>query len=295
MSVATPAPTPPRKADGFALRLPATLLGAAVGPRTQAIDARWLMAYAAGLGETDPRYFDTGAASGPLAHPLFAVCYEWPLAVELRETVIGDAIAPFSVHATHDLTIHRPPRAGDVLSTSARVVEVRPVKAGSLVVVKLETVDAQGAPITTTRYGSIYRGVGCDGDAGNAPPRPAPPGAVGWEEPVDVGAGLAHVYTECSRIWNPIHTDIAVARAAGLPGLILHGTATLALAVSRVIRRDLAGAPAHVRGVTVRFTGMVPLPSTFTVRGRGASHAEVHFDAVDAAGRPVLHGGVVRR
>ena len=295
MSVATPAPTPPRKGEGFALRLPATALGATVGPRVQAIDARWLMAYAAGFGETDPRYFDTEAASGPLAHPLFAVCYEWPLAVELRETVIGDVIAPFSVHATHDLVIQRPPCAGDVLTTTARVVEVRPVKAGSLVVVKLETVDAQGAPVTTTRYGSIYRGVGCDDGGGHVPAPGEPPGGVGWEEPVDVGAGLAHVYTECARIWNPIHTDIAVARAAGLPGLILHGTATLALAVSRAVARELGGDSARVRGVAVRFSGMVPLPSTFTVRGRGASHAEVHFDAVDAAGRPVLDRGVVRR
>jgi acyl dehydratase len=258
------------------------------------------MAYTAALGEADPRYFDTAAESGPLAHPLFAVCYEWPLAVELRETVIGDAIAPFSVHATHDLVIHRPPRAGDVLSTSARVVEVRPIKAGSLIVVKLETVDGQGAPVTTTRYGSIYRGVWCDGGGGEdgggqAPALRGTIDVVGWEERVDVGPGLAHVYTECARIWNPIHTDIAVARAAGLPGLILHGTATLALAVSRVVGRDLAGDPAGVRGVAVRFTGMVPLPSTLAVRGRGASHAEVHFDAVDAAGRPVLDRGVVRR
>ena len=292
----SPRPTETRSTS---LRLPANTLGAAVGPREQVIDARWLMAYAAALGEADPRYFDTATPSGPSAHPLFAVCYEWPLAVELRETVIGDAIAPFSVHATHDLVIHRPPRAGDVLSTSARVVEVRPIKAGSLVVVKLETVDGQGAPVTTTRYGSIYRGVGCeDGGGGQAPAlregRNAP-GGVRWEERVDVGPGLAHVYTECARIWNPIHTDIAVARAAGLSGVILHGTATLALAISRVVERKLAGDPAGVRGVAVRFTGMVPLPSTLTVRGRGASHAEVHFDAVDAAGRPVLDRGVVRR
>jgi acyl dehydratase len=279
------------------LRLPANTLGAVVGPRAEGIDARWIMAYAAGLGETDPRYFDTAAASGPLAHPLFAVCYEWPVAVELRETVIGAAIAPFSVHATHDLVIHRPPRAGDMLTTTARVVEVRPIKAGSLVVVKLETVDGENAPVTTTRYGSIYRGVGCEEGGGGKDGGGQAPALRGmeWEERVEVGAGLAHGYTECARIWNPIHTDIAVARAAGLPGLILHGTATLALAVSRVIGHDLAGDPTRVRGLAVRFTGMVPMPSTVTVRGRGGNHAEIYFDAMDAAGRPVLDRGVVRR
>ena len=281
-----------------ALRLGPATLGGAAGPREQTIDARWLMAYAAALGETNPRCFDTAAPAGPVAHPLFSVCYEWPLAVELRETVIGDAIAPFSVHATHDLLIHRPPRAGDVLSTKAHVVEVRPVKAGTLVVVRFETVDRRGAPVTTTSYGSIYRGVGCDGAtpaSRPAPSLPADAGAVSWEARVEMGPHLAHVYTECARIWNPIHTDIAVARAAGLPGLILHGTATLALAVSRVVAHDLGGDPARVRGVAVRFAGMVPLPSTFVVRGRDARDTDVHFDAVDTAGRPVLGRGVLRR
>jgi len=277
-----------------ALRLPSTVLGSVVGPHEQAIDARWLMAYSAALGETGQRYFETGGPSGPAAHPLFAVCYEWPLAMALRERVIGEAIAPFSVHATHDLVIHRPPRAGDRLSTKAHVVDVRPVKAGSLVVVRLDTVDGAGAPVTTTHYGSIYRGVDCN--ATSAPPAPAPTrsGAIRWEERVAISAQLAHVYTECARIWNPIHTDIAVARAAGLTGLILHGTATLALAVSRVVTHDLAGDPARVRGVTVRFTGMVPMPSTVTVRSYEANATEIPFDAVDTAGA-VLGRGVVKR
>jgi acyl dehydratase len=254
------------------------------------------MAYAAALGETDARYFDTHAAGGPAAHPLFAVCYEWPLALELRDQAIGEAIAPFSVHATHDVVVHRPPRAGDRLLTSARIVEVRPLKAGSLVVGRYDTVDAAGAPVTTTHYGSIYRGVGCDGTTAPPPATPVtPPGALRWQERVEIGAQLAHVYTECARIWNPIHTDVAVAHAAGLPGLILHGTATLALAVSRVVRHELDGDPARVRGLACRFTGMVPMPSTLTVRGYEASASEVAFDVVDAAGRPVLGRGVVKR
>ena len=295
------------------LRLPPTTLGAAVEPHEHAIDARWLMAYAAALGETDARYFDTETPAGPVAHPLFPVCYEWAPAVVLRERTIGEAISPFSVHATHDVVIHRPPRAGDRLTTRARIVDVRPVKAGSLVVGRYETVDAAGAPVTTTHYGSIYRGVTCDPAPADriqqtSRTAPAPPGrdASGgvwgaisgppiWEVGVEIGAQLAHVYTECARIWNPIHTDIAVAHAAGLPGLILHGTATLALAVSRVVARELGGDAGRVRGVSVRFTGMVPMPSVVTVRGYRPTDTEIPFDAVDAAGHVVLGQGVVKR
>jgi acyl dehydratase len=101
------------------------------------------------------------------------------------------------------------------------------------------------------------------------------------------------VYTECARIWNPIHTDVAVARAAGLPDPILHGTATLALAVSRVVARELVGEPARVAEVHARFSGMVPLPSSFTVRSRPSDGRGVGFDAVGPDGRPVLSQGVV--
>jgi acyl dehydratase len=110
-----------------------------------------------------------------------------------------------------------------------------------------------------------------------------------------VPATAGHVYTECARIWNPIHTDLAMARAAGLPAPILHGTATLALAISSVVRRDLDGDPTRVAGVAVRFTGMVVPPTTLIVRGRGALGDRLAFDAVGEDGRPVLSAGILWR
>jgi acyl dehydratase len=163
--------------------------------------------------------------------------------------------------------------------------------------VRQETVDAEGRPVSTTDYGSVYRDVGFEGeDSGFRPEARGgleiPAGAV--ELPVAVPAGLAHVYTECARIWNPIHTDVAVARAAGLPDIILHGTATLALSVSRVLAH-LAADPRAVRRLSARFTGMVPLPSHLTVRifetAEGKAFA---FDARGQDGALVLSAGVLR-
>jgi acyl dehydratase len=275
-------------------RLGSDIVGLTAGPQRADIDGRWLMAYAAAVGEEDPRYYDTTKPTGPRAHPLFAVCYEWPLALALRERAVGSAAARFGVHATHALTIHRPPRAGDRLSITARVEAVRRQRAGTLVVLRFDAVDETGAPVTTTEHGSVYRGVEADADVADAS-RPAipNPGLPRWETPVSVGPGAAHLYTEGARIWNPIHTDRAVALAAGLPGIILHGTATLALAVSRVVRQDLGGDPTRVRGIGARFTGMVRLPSTFVVRGRARDAAHIAFDAVDADGRPVLSEGSI--
>lgn len=252
------------------MRLAARIVGTEVGPIAHDIDARWLMAYAAALGETDRRYFDTLNRNGALvAHPLFPVCYEWPAAVAARERTIPAEVYARVVHATHDLTIHRAPRAGDTLLTTARIIGAVQRAPGAFVVTRMETRDAAGERVSVTDYGSLYRGVMLDGaDPGTAPAldeAPVPAGALPAAGTVPVAANLAHVYTECARIWNPIHTDLAVAQAAGLPGLILHGTATLALSVSRVLAAcdiDVA----RVQRVRCRFAGMVPMPSRLDLR-----------------------------
>jgi len=290
-----------------------------VGPIAHEIDARWLMAYAAALGERDPRYFDTLAPHGPRAHPLFSVCYEWPAAVAIRDATIPAELRTRSVHATHHLVIHRAPRAGDRVQTVARVTDVSTRRSGTLIVTRLVTTDAAGHPITTTDYGSVYRGVSLTGvspgdidepspraEAAGGPEAPRanavlsegasgpPAAAISWRELVDVPATLALVYTECARIWNPIHTDVAVARAAGLPAPILHGTATLALAVSRALAHDRRGDPPAVAEVSARFTGMVAMPSTLTGRGRDSQDDGIGFDVVNEAGAHVLSAGRLR-
>jgi acyl dehydratase len=271
------------------------MVGLTVGPVTHEIDVRWMAAYAAGLGESDPRFYETRRSDGPLAHPLFPVCYEWPLALQVRERSVAADVELRAVHAFHDLLIHRPPRAGDRLTTTARVIAIVRRPPGALRVVRYETVDDRGEPVTTTEYGSIYRGVDVEGPDRqlaawtDGEPALIAPGVVAR---VEVPATMAHVYTECARIWNPIHTDPAVAARVGLPGIVLHGTATLALAVSRLLQstgRD----PAAVRRVGCRFTGMVRLPSAFTVRA-GVEGELLRFDASADDGRSLLGRGILR-
>jgi len=289
------------------MKIPAGIVGAVAGPRVHEIDARWLMAYAAALGDAEPDYLDTTREGGITAHPLFSVCYEWPLALDLRARTMSEAIAARSVHATHDLRLHRRPRPGDRLSTTATVISAEARSAGAYVVTRFDTVDADGRAVSTTDYGSIYRGVECEGPL---PPREresetfsprgrgqgegaTPP--PDWSASVSIASTLAHVYTECARIWNPIHTDRAVAKAVGLPDIILHGTATLALAVSAVLRRQPRGAATRVDRVGCRFRGMVPLPSTLRVDGWDAPERSetgaLAFRALAPDGRPAIDGG----
>jgi acyl dehydratase len=250
-------------------------IGASTPAITHDVDARWLMAYAAGLGDLNPCYLDT--STGPVcAHPLFPVCLEWPAILAARDLPGSESLTREErlrgVHAAHDLHIYRQIRAGERLATRATVMGARETPAGAALLLRLDTADEHGALVCRTYQLSISRGVALEGGAAALEHPPKPP-ALDNRRPdaaadvaIPVPAGLAHVYTECARIWNPIHTDRAVALSAGLPDIILHGTATLALAVSRLVDGQLGGDPARVARVGGRFTGMVMLPSTLTLQ-----------------------------
>lgn len=251
------------------------------------------MAYSAALGEIDPRYFDTGASGGVLAHPLFPVCYEWPVSRPIRQIPALREHFPRLVHAEHDLVIHRAPRQGDRLKTAVHIRSAEQRRPGAFVVFRFETLDADGAAVTTTDFGVLYRGVALE-RPGRAPDTGLFLSAVQEERlkplgKIEIAANAAHVYTECARIWNPIHTDIAYARAAGLPGIILHGTATLALSVSRALAACGAD-PARVRRVQCRFSGMVTMPSTLEPHG-SLNGTNIAFETRVADGTAVISRG----
>ena len=250
------------------------------------------MAYSAALGESDPRCFDTAAAGGVMAHPLFPVCYEWPVSRPIRHIPELREHFPRLVHAEHDLTIHRPVRQGDRLTTVVRISSVQARKPGAFVVFRFDSHDAAGAPVTTTDFGVLYRGVEVEGEDKGSPIELPSLGILLTDlGTVEVAANAAHVYTECARIWNPIHTDIAHARAAGLPGIILHGTATLALSVSNVVKA-LQGDPAKVRRIRCRFSGMVLMPNRLRVSG-AVSANRMHFETRNGAGEVVVSRGSI--
>ena len=84
-----------------------SLVGTTVGPNVTKVDARWAMAYAAGLGDMLECYIDTRREGGIIAHPLFPVCVEWQIAGTLRakhRVTLSqvEAVARSACDAAHD-------------------------------------------------------------------------------------------------------------------------------------------------------------------------------------------------
>lgn len=264
------------------------------------------MAYAAALGDTIPCYMDTRDAAGMVAHPMFPVCFEWPLIIGARSLPQSSGLTPEEarrgVHATHDLFLHRLVRPPEKLHTRMTIVGVEQRKPGAYQIARLDTLDETGAPVCTSYYGSIFRGVAVEGGDRKFDTPRAPDLYSAGRVPIanfriPVSAGLAHVYTECARIWNPIHTDAAVAESAGLPRIILHGTATLALAVSRIVESEADEDPRRVVRISGRFGAMVMMPSELTLRillhETGSEGTGIFFEVLNSAGEAAIRSGYV--
>jgi acyl dehydratase len=152
--------------------------------------------------------------------------------------------------------------------------------------------------VVTSWSNSIYRAVAVDGgDAAVDEPPTAPPGA---DTPLDgnattrevaIAREAPHVYTECAAIWNPIHTERAVAIAAGLPDIILHGTATWALAGIEILRVYAACDVSRLKRFSGRFVGMVIPGETISIRHARVNESVVRFEVLTQNGAAAIDQG----
>jgi len=243
---------------------------AAAGRDAGSLDAeatvRRLTAYAAGIGAEDECYFDD--EHDLVGHPAFCASLEWPVvsgAGYLAAIGRSEDATRGAVHVLQDSRFHRPIHAGDALRTRARIAQVAQTSAGVLVTSRVETLEqVTGTPVVTTWTGAMFLRDTLDGAP--APEDEAPP-ALRKDAHVTVASprriaiesspGLAHRYSECASIWNPIHTERKAARAIGLPGIILHGTCTWALAGQALIHAAAGGDPRRLRRLAGRFKGIV--------------------------------------
>jgi acyl dehydratase len=100
------------------------------------------------------------------------------------------------------------------------------------------------------------------------------------------------VYTECAQIWNPIHTERQVALQAGLPDIILHGTATWALAAGHLIQHCGRSEPSRLRRFVGRFTAMVIPGTTITLEYGKPEDDTVSYAVRNAEGALAISQGM---
>jgi len=270
--------------------------------KTTLLDSRTTMAYASSINDANPRYFDDLSERGLMVHPAIAFSLQW--ASRFRpDQKIDPRVAAFGVHASTDLRIYRPFRAGEAVTTQGKLIQKRQISPGVYNIEKYKMVSSSGELIAELYYNGITRGgklEGADAIVENEPELPQievfEPESL-WRREILVGLHAGQQYTECAQIYNPIHTEPSVARAAGLPDIILHGSATKAMALMTVVDECLGGDAERVTRLTGQLRGMVLMDSSIAVECLAheaiGDEVRIAFRVLNDKGEPAISNGVV--
>jgi acyl dehydratase len=274
--------------------------------KTHLAKIRWrdTMNYAAAIDDNNPLYFDDERDEGIIAHPMFAVAVTWPVIENIPGFIESNdfpgEILQTQVHFTEYLIFHRPIQPDEELTIKGRIEAILSHRSGTHVVVRFDALDQKQEAVFTEYNGAMLRGVHCENDGKGAEALPDVSGGkdnnpLRWESKITIDPLLPFIYDGCTNIVFPIHTSKKISHQVGLPGIILQGTATLALAARELINREAGGKPTQLKEIYCRFTGMVFPGNKISLKVYGSkldkNSGHYFFDVFNQqGGKAVSHG-----
>lgn len=220
-----------------------------------------------------------GMGSDPLNMDELPFVYENNLkAVPTLATVVAWGAGPMGktginylmvVHGEQSVTFHKPmPTEAEIIADS-RIAGAYDKGPGKGAVIYTETVikDAKsGEPIATLLGSTFARGDGGFGGPSDGAPTPHEVPTRAPDQSIDIPTrpDQALIY-RLSGDRNPLHSDPAIATAAGFPRPILHGLCTYGITCRAVLQTYADYDPAKIKSHAVRFSSPVYPGETITV------------------------------
>jgi len=273
-----------------------TCVGREYPPVQTEVTAEAIQKYARAYNDLNPAYFDSDRPGGIIAPPMFGVTVVWQSVL----AAIGDpeVRADFLhlVHGEQDMEFLGVIRPGDVIRSTAKIVSIETRATGETLDVALEARNQHNETVQKTLFGAFIRS---GGDRRAAPAQRTPEPERG--DPIvsvvqTIDKDQTYRYAEASGDHNPIHVNEAVARSAGLPGIIVHGLCTMAFTSEVVIDKLCGGDPARLRRLRVRFSRPVLPGQAITTRiwfdGERDGRRIYAYQTLNPAGRAVIRGGI---
>lgn len=158
------------------------------------------------------------------------------------------------------LEIHQPLPAGEPLQLSGRLESIDDDGYKALLHQVLHTGTAS-APNALTSHMYAYVPLAKREGGGHKKRRPHVPEDAREFFQFKVNENTAWRFAVLTGDFNPVHWVPAYARAAGFRNTILHGFATMALAIEAINRVRFAGDPSRLQSIEVRFTRPLVLPA----------------------------------
>lgn len=269
------------------------LVGKEYETSTFEVTADHIERYARATNDYNERYL---AGQDVLAPPVFPVvpAFNSFMTAAMDPELQADLLR--LVHAGEEHTFYKPIRAGDILTVSAVLESVEQKETGETFTVKAIESDEGGEPVAEVRGTMFIRG---SGSGSRGPTAQSEPRDIAYEETTKVDEDQTYRYAEASGDHNPIHLDESTARMAGLPGIILHGMATMAMAAKGAVNGLAGGDPARIRKIGVRLSKPVipgqELTTRFWEETRGEDGVVTYsFETYNPDGAAVIKNGIVQ-
>jgi acyl dehydratase len=272
--------------------LNADLAGKSYGEKTYEVTAAAIEAYARATNDHNERYL--GGAGEVVAPPVFPVvpAFESFMVAGMDPELQADLLR--LVHGSEEHVLHKPIKAGDVLTIASVLETVEQKDTGETFTVKATESNQDGELVAEVRGTMFIRG---SGSGSRSAPREESQREVVYEETTKVDEDQTHRYAEASGDHNPIHLDENTAKMAGLPGIINHGMCTMAIATKAAVDGLAGGDPARVKRVGVRFSKPVFPGQELTTRlwkeSEGAGVTTSGFETYNPDGVAVIKNGIV--
>ena len=281
--------------------------GAPLRTHTVTITQRHATNFAASIGDANPCYLDDEREGGLVAHPMIVSALTWPASLNIGEYLLAEDfpahLNKMQVHFSETILWHAPMTPGMTLTLTGTLAAILPHPGGTHMVLRYDAHDEKQRLIFTEYTGAILRNVKCVPEGKGRETLPTVPSAKSaaeplWQSPIPIDPLAAYLYDAGADISFPIHTSPAFAHSVGLPGTILHGTATLGIAVRELLNREAGCDPNRLQQLSCRFTDMVIPGTTITVslgeRLETDSHIDLFFSVLTERGKRAISGGHAR-
>jgi acyl dehydratase len=274
-----------RREPGMGLN--ADLVGKEYTRSTFEVTARAIEEYARATNDLNERYLGEEVLASPVfpVVPAFNSFMEAAMDPELGADLLR------LVHGMEDHMLYAPIVPGDRLTVSPVLESVDQKDTGETFTVAARLARGEGEPVAEVRGTMFIRGTGNRRAAAAAAASGAPSGKPAYEEATKIDEDQTFRYAEASGDHNPIHVDSDTAKMAGLPGIIVHGMCTMAIATKGAVNGLAGGDPSRVKRVSARFSRPVLPGQELTTRFWDEQNGVYAFETYNPDGKAVIKGG----
>jgi acyl dehydratase len=254
------------------------------------VTADRIEAYARATNDDNERYF---AGDDSVASPVFPIVSSFGSFMEAAmDSELGADLLRL-VHGSEEHVLHKPIRPGDRLTVTPMLESIESKESGETFTVAALQTNEAGEVVAETRGTMFIRGTGSRKAAVADARATEEEHEVVYEESTKIDEDQTKRYAEASGDHNPIHLDEATAKMAGLPGVIVHGMCTMAIATKAAVNGLAGGDPTKVKRVAVRFSRPVLPGQELTTKFWRTDDDSYGFETYNTKGSAVIKAGVV--